>query len=323
MQYKAYHKLNGFPNIIVDGSPTDNTVLSLSHWKGVPTSEILKADVAAEVTFNYLSHPELKVDADFVSNDHFDEDGLVSVFTLVYPEYALRNKELLIGIANAGDFGIYSDLQAARLSFIISSYSSEKTSPLDSKIFQMKYSDQCEALYNEMLILLPELIENTQRFKAHYEKEEDFLLESEFYFQNNFVQIEELKDLDLAILRISPEIKIKRKERVANLLHPMSIHNRTRCFKILLVCENEYELYYRYESWVDYISEKHPPRIDLHDFRWDLNLIENGFNEWKFTGVNAIISRLKLKQEGGSSIGEWEFIDKLKKTLELLKNSMR
>ena len=67
-------------------------------------------------------------------------------------------------------------------------------------------------------------------------------------------------------------------------------------------------------------SEKHPPRIDLHDFRWDLNLIENGFNEWKFTGVNAIISRLKLKQEGGSSIGEWEFIDKLKKTLDLLKN---
>ncbi|MBP7281345.1 MAG: hypothetical protein KBA66_07210 [Leptospiraceae bacterium] len=315
MQYKAYHKLKGFPNIIVDGSPTDNTVLSLSHWKGVPTPEILKADVAAAVTFNYLSHPELKVDAEFVSNDHFDEDGLVSVFTLVYPEYALRNKELLIGIANAGDFGIYTDLKPARLSFIISSYSSAKTSPLDSNIFQKKYNEQCEDLYNEMLLLVPEFIENTEKFKIHYEKEENFLLESEFYFQNNFVQIEELKDLDLAILRISPEIKIKRKERVANLLHPMSIHNRTRCFKILLVCENEYELYYRYESWVDYISEKHPPRIDLHDFRWDLNLIENGFNEWRFTGVNAIISRLKLKQEGGSSINEVDFIGKLKNIL--------
>lgn len=315
MQYKAYHKLKGIPNIIVDGSPTDNTVLSLSHWKGVPTPELLKADVAAEVTFNYLHHPELKVTAEIVSNDHFDEDGLISVFTLVYPEYALKNKDLLIGIANAGDFGIYTDLKPARLSFIISSYSSEKTSPLDPSIFQKKYNEQCESLYNEMLILLPDFIENTEKFRIHYEKEEDFLLESEFYFQNKFIHIEELKEIDLAIVRISPEIKIKRNAKVANLIHPMSIHNRTRRFKILLICENEYELYYRYESWVDYISEKHPPRIDLHDFRWDLNLIENGFNEWKFTGVNAIISRLKLKKEGGSSIGVMEFIGKVKEAL--------
>ena len=270
-----------------------------------------------------VRHSQEKVHTSRAFDMYPNMKGKKFIFVTVHRRENTENKELLIGIANAGNFGIYSDLQAARLSFIISSYSSEKTSPLDSKIFQMKYSDQFEALYNEILILLPELIENTQRFKAHYEKEEDFLLESEFYFQNNFVQIEELKDLDLAVIRVSPEIKAKRKTKVANLIHPMSIHNRTRCFKILLICENEYELYYRYESWVDYISEKHPPRIDLHDFRWDLNLIENGFNEWKFTGVNAIISRLKLKQEGGSSIGEWEFIDKLKKTLELLKNSMR
>jgi hypothetical protein len=59
---------------------------------------------------------------------------------------------------------------------------------------------------------------------------------------------------------------------------------------------------------VDYISELHPPRIDLHELRWELNLKENGYNEWKFTGNNSLVSRLKLKSPGGSSLEKNYFI---------------
>ena len=40
----------------------------------------------------------------FVSCNHFDVDGLLSVFALMYPTFALENAELLIETAHLGDF---------------------------------------------------------------------------------------------------------------------------------------------------------------------------------------------------------------------------
>ena len=42
----------------------------------------LRADTSAEIVFNYLETPSLHVDVDAVSNNHFDEDGLIGIFTL-------------------------------------------------------------------------------------------------------------------------------------------------------------------------------------------------------------------------------------------------
>lgn len=36
MRYVPYHRLDGRPNLIVDGSPTDGTVLTETHWPGYP-----------------------------------------------------------------------------------------------------------------------------------------------------------------------------------------------------------------------------------------------------------------------------------------------
>ena len=54
------------------------------------------------------------MDAELVSNNHFDEDGLVGVFTLLEPGTALGLRELLIDTARAGDVATYRDRRAAR-----------------------------------------------------------------------------------------------------------------------------------------------------------------------------------------------------------------
>lgn len=43
------------------------------------------------------------VDAEAVSNTHFDEDGLIDVFTLLEPEVASEMRDLLIDAARADD----------------------------------------------------------------------------------------------------------------------------------------------------------------------------------------------------------------------------
>ena len=86
MRFLPYHELDGRPNVIVDGSPTDGTVLTVTHWPGYPPPPEVVADTSAEMAFRLLEHPELMHGAALVSNNHFDQDGLVSIYTVVDPE---------------------------------------------------------------------------------------------------------------------------------------------------------------------------------------------------------------------------------------------
>ena len=127
MRFVPYHQLDTSPNIIVDGAAGTGTILTLSHWpkSGTPTN--LKRDTSAEIVFAYLDSPSSHVHADIVSNNHFDEDGLVGIFTLVDPVTAEKNRDLLLDAASAGDFGVFKRREAARISFTISAYANPDT----------------------------------------------------------------------------------------------------------------------------------------------------------------------------------------------------
>ncbi len=88
MKYLAYGELDGIPNVIVDGSAQADTVLTLSHWPNSPTPVDLRDDLSAQIAFHYLDHPEHHVAAEVVSNNHFDQDGFMSVYALVDPDGA-------------------------------------------------------------------------------------------------------------------------------------------------------------------------------------------------------------------------------------------
>src|ERR1019366_1612838 len=101
--FVPYDQLNSSPNIIVDGAATTGPVLTLSHWPKSGTPAALRRDTSAEIVFAYLDSPDLYAQADAVSNNHFDEDGLVGIFALTNLSTAEKYRDLLTDAANAGD----------------------------------------------------------------------------------------------------------------------------------------------------------------------------------------------------------------------------
>src|SRR5438093_6432557 len=109
LRFVPYHELGETPNIVVDGSGNERTRLTLSHWPRSGTPSELKADLSAQIVIRYLERPDLRArneeGVEAVSNNHFDEDGLVGVWALLHPDEALERRELLGDVASAGDFG--------------------------------------------------------------------------------------------------------------------------------------------------------------------------------------------------------------------------
>src|SRR5215468_6883761 len=135
MRYVPYEALGEEPNIIVDGPANAHTRITLSHWPYSPTAVALREDLSAQIVFRYLNESQWRVEADAVSNNHFDEDGLVSIFSILNPEAAQNQRDLLTDIAAAGDFGTYRYRNAARTTFVLSAFADADISPLDPGIF--------------------------------------------------------------------------------------------------------------------------------------------------------------------------------------------
>ena len=91
-----------------------------------------------------------------MTNNHFDEDGLFSMYAVTEPEAALANRELLIAASFAGDFGVVTDPEGARLCFAVEALTDPEVSPLPADIFAEP--DRVAALYTAMLESLPSLL---------------------------------------------------------------------------------------------------------------------------------------------------------------------
>lgn len=303
-RFVAYEELDQTPNIVVDGAGNAATAITLSHWPKSGTPRALKADTSTEIVFNYLAAPEFHVAAAAVSNNHFDEDGLAGLYALIEPEAAIRMRELVEGVAEAGDFATYRDREAARVAFTVSAFADPPRSPLDQAIFELPYAERCAALYRELLPRLGGMLADTGRFRKYWEAEDRILTDSERALRQGDVTIEELPEVDLAIVRIT-------EGRAREIVHPMAINNATRCNRILTRQGRRYDFAYRYESWVQYISRPPPPRVDLAPLAEALSGDEPGAARWVFDGVSEITPRMTLSGAEESAIAPETFAARL------------
>ncbi|MBW2232035.1 MAG: hypothetical protein JRH17_16765 [Deltaproteobacteria bacterium] len=309
--FMAYDELGDTPNIIVDGSGNPATQITLSHWPKSGAPKALKADTSAEIVFNYLDSPDHHVTARAVSNNHFDEDGLVGLFTLVEPTAALALRPLFCDVARAGDFATYDDRQAARIAFTVSAFADPDLSPLDEAIFSQPYGAVCASLYSEILPRFHDIAVRTDDFRDLWSGEDRALDESERAIAEGAVTIEEDPALDLAVVRIPADWSSRPVHRFTQLnqeaCHPMAIHNATRCNRVLTIHGRRYTFLYRYESWVQYISAPPPPRVDLGPLAAALSREEPGGAKWHFDGVSELTPRLTLHGAGESVLAPERF----------------
>jgi hypothetical protein len=93
------------PAISCDGL-VPGAALDLTHWQGNRTPSQYKADTSTEIALKFVGSPEA-VDRwanAVVVNNHFDTDGLLSIWVLLEPEQAMAHRDLLVAAAEAGDF---------------------------------------------------------------------------------------------------------------------------------------------------------------------------------------------------------------------------
>jgi hypothetical protein len=129
MRFEFYTKaLDNVPKLSVDGT-VDNSI-HFSHWQGNTTPAEVKADTSTEIALNLVASPnraELTRGIDLVTNNHFDTDGVLSVWTVLTGDRALAHRELLIAAAEAGDFSEHSSDDGVRVSIAIQG--SDQASP--------------------------------------------------------------------------------------------------------------------------------------------------------------------------------------------------
>lgn len=312
-ELEPYHRLDGRPNVIVDGSPTEGTTLTLTHWPGFPAPPGTEADLSAQMAFRYLRLPEsLHGDANLVSNNHFDQDGLVSAFALVDPDAALAREELLVDLAAAGDFGTFTDRAAARASMVVFAWGDDERSPF---ALPADGAERTGALYEEALGRLTELVDHPERFRDLWEDEDAALAASEKELASGRIAIDERPELDLVIVDVPDDVGGSGGHRFAHEwstgLHPLALNNAIRQNLVVLRRGRRYEVTYRYESWVQYRSRPVRARRDLGVLADDLSADEPGDATWRYGGSASLAPQLTLHGAEESTIEPDDFLRRL------------
>lgn len=310
------------PHVIVDGGPLPSTALTLSHWPGSPTPEHLLDDLSAQIVFHALDHPEVfdtpAGRLEVVSNNHFDQDGLASAFTLVDPDAARSRREQLIDVACAGDFATFTDRDSMRLAFALAAWADPDRSPLDEATFAGSYDEQCGRLYDQLLPRVPELLDDVAALRPWWEAEDAHLTESLDAIDQGVVTIDERPGIDLATVtvpdawaeRMTTRFTINRSEA----LHPAAVNAATDRLVIATVQGPRHRVECRYESWVMYRSRPVRQRPDLRLLTERLQTAEQGDAVWSADPPGALTPALQVCS-GHSTLDPARFRDELERFL--------
>jgi hypothetical protein len=250
LEYAPFGKaLANRPHVFVDGLRAPGTVLELSHWPGNRTPVALKGDVSVQAVLALLHRPDdererLLAGAQAVTCDHYDLDGLLSVFCLTRPGFALKHSDLLAGVALCDDFDIYTATPAVQA--CLAMLHAER----DVRFQQHASVGQATtALFTAMLDLVEEcLLDPAARRHGWADEWADITRSAHYLDQapSALVQVG-----DVAILRDTDEP-----------LHEYAVHARTTAGHVLrLRQDGRHSLRFRYESFVDLRTRQAAPRV--------------------------------------------------------------
>lgn len=299
-QFIPFSELKNKAAIIVDSNHPNGLVLS--HWRGAPTPETLRDDTSAGIVLNALRANVMGMELPYVTANHFDIDGFVGVWSLLNPEQALDQEELLRQMALIGDFrelDLNHPLAGEALKLVCWINAKEK------ELFWPPFG--AEALPESEVTLCPKKFD---------------------YFLKTFTRV--LKDPDWergswedevgsALLGYrevySPKTRLSRHHEVGLIIvdtpHPVhyyGLFSRTIGFDIVLACyeQNRYELEYKYTTWVDIASRPTLPRITMAPLAKKLNEIEKSGRTWTYDAITETGPILRLSGEGLSRVDTFE-----------------
>src|SRR6185295_12351991 len=270
------------PKLSVDGT-VDNAI-HFSHWQGNQTPASVKADTSTETVLNVVAAPnraELTRNIDLVTNNHFDTDGLLSVWAMLTGERALPLRDRLIAAAEAGDFSEMSSVDGVRASIVIQGSDSpidKSGSPLATKLAGRPVDDEAE----QYVLALPhveDVIRNTDKYEELWRDHWKRIETAVDSFAKGASTVEEFTDVDLSLVTLARDIFGPNGFDPARDAAPFTAFSRRAKGTLFLVMTQlnggwTYRIDYPYYSWAETVVRPAVARRDLSLLLERLNELE-------------------------------------------------
>ena len=320
MRFEFYNaSIENVPKLSVDGIVPNS--IHFSHWEGNETPADVKADTSTEIALNLVASPDrgkLTRDIELVTNNHFDTDGVLSVWTVVNGERALEFRDRLISAAEAGDFSEYTNEAAVRVSIAIqgsdqTTPDDEAGSPLARFIAGEEVTDDAKA-YQLVLPEVEHLLTRIDDYEPLWRSGWERIAKAVESFELGASQVVEYADCRLSAITLAPEIFSGSGFNPTRHAAPYTAISRyARGTLYLIAIPRNGGWYYRFDypyySWAETIVRRQVERRDFTKVLEELNEMEGNLNgRWqhdnremtsavKFLDQQGTLAASKLKPE--------------------------
>ena len=274
MRFEFYTEaLANVPKLSVDGT-VDNSI-HFSHWEGNATPAELKADTSTEIALNLVSSPNraaLTNSIELVTNNHFDTDGALSVWTVLNGERALAYRDLLVSAAEAGDFSEYSSDDGVRVSIAIqgsdqASPNNDDGSPLARLLAGEEVDDDARA-YDLVLPEVERLLTNINDYESLWREGWERVVTAIESFERGESKVTEYSDSKISLITLAPGLFSGSgfsPTRHAAPYTAISKYAHGELFLIAIPAGSGwfYRLDYPYYSWAETVVRPHVTHRDL------------------------------------------------------------
>jgi hypothetical protein len=285
MRFEFYHPgLDSTAKLSVDGTVSNS--IHFSHWEGNQTPAEVKADTSTEIALKLVASPirhMLTQGIELVTNNHFDTDGVLSVWTVLNGERSLEFRDQLIAAAEAGDFSEFSSEQGVRTSIVIqgsdqASPNNDSGSPLACKLAGKEIDDEARTYE----LVLPE-VENVLRHIDDYEPlwrhAWEQIVSAVESFESGRSRVDEYSEKQVSVITLAPEVFTQSGFNPTRHAPPYTAISRYAKGQLFLITTpvNDgwiYRLDYPYYSWAETIERPAIKRRDLSPTLAQLNELE-------------------------------------------------
>ena len=283
MRFEFYTEaLDNVPKLSVDGT-VDNSI-HFSHWEGNLTPPEVRADTSTEIALNLVASPnraQLTNDIELVTNNHFDTDGVLSVWTVLNGKRALPYRDLLIAAAEAGDFSEYSSDDGVRVSIAIqgsdqASPNNDDGSPLAKLIAGEEVDDDARA-YELVLPCVEHLLTNINDYEPLWREGWNNVAAAIESFEQGESRVTEYSDEKISLITLAPELFDGAGFSPTRHSAPytaISKYAKGELFLIAIPTNGGwfYRIDYPYYSWAETVVR---PRIERRDLSGALKLLND------------------------------------------------
>lgn len=333
MRFEFYHSgLDDVPKLSVDGTVSNS--VHFSHWQGNETPAEVKADTSTEIALNLVASPnrdQLTRGIELVTNNHFDTDGVLSVWTVLTGERALDLRDKLISAAEAGDFSELPSEDGVRASIAIqgpdpAGNDSDSGSPLAGYLNGGGIYDDARA-YELIFPEVERLLTNVADYEHLWREGWNRIATALESFAKGSSTVEELTDAHVSLVTLAPDSFGPSGFNPTEHATPFAAISRYAKGQLFLIATPynngwSYRIDYPYYSWAETVVRPRIERRELTTLISRLNEMEtNGEARWhldgsemtsaiKFLDNNSTLAASQLRPDEVASVVRAELLSR-------------